>query len=171
MVEIKPPNGDDPAKWERYLKAQFPAPVRHGYDESDADDDDLGYDEWKALRESQNLTVMPRRAYAKKRQRAHARVESVFRPVEYDAVESMIVGYVTTAWSEPSPSYYGGGDTKAYFKKNAAPMTDAKWCGSCGELKPHYDFTVDRRNRDGYHSYCKTCRAADARVRRGEKAA
>lgn len=47
----------------------------------------------------------------------------------------------------------------------------SKCCVRCGEDKPAGEFSAHRGNRDGLHSYCKTCFASYMRERRqGSKA-
>lgn len=35
--------------------------------------------------------------------------------------------------------------------------TMTKFCRRCGKVKPASEFSANRRNRDGLHSYCKPC--------------
>jgi hypothetical protein len=39
-----------------------------------------------------------------------------------------------------------------------------KWCSECDQWQKQEAFSVDKRNRDGLHTYCKSCRADKARV-------
>lgn len=42
---------------------------------------------------------------------------------------------------------------------------DGKKCRNCGQVHPYAAFSADKRNRDGLHSYCKSCRN-DQRIRK-----
>lgn len=35
---------------------------------------------------------------------------------------------------------------------------DSKWCSSCGDWVSKRGFSPDKRNHDGLHVWCKTCR-------------
>lgn len=43
-------------------------------------------------------------------------------------------------------------------------MPGYKWCSACGEWVSVKGYSEDKRNRDGYQTQCKECRAAHARL-------
>ena len=42
-------------------------------------------------------------------------------------------------------------------------QADSKWCSGCGDWVNKRGFSEDKRNADGLHVHCKTCRAEHQR--------
>lgn len=128
----------------------YPARTFHGYDEG-CMDESPGDRRWFAAAVHDTEV---RRAKEK-------------RPTENDVLYAMIVGFQRYKYSFPMPYYYSGTDRRAYYKRTK--KHGFKTCAECGMTKLLKEFSDDKRNRDGKHSYCKSCRKKAARKRRLSK--
>jgi len=80
----------------------------------------------------------------------------VSRKTERDAIESIRRGrLVLSATYNQSPYGYRASATQLL---NVLERRHGKRCRHCGETKPVYEFSPDKRNSDGLHTYCKHCR-------------